>query len=108
MDKCPPAPGWYCVRTVFQFLRGPTATFEERLTLWHANGFPAAVALAEAEAHEYAGSQDGCAYAGLAQAYQLLDAPGHGAEVFSLMRDSSLAVDAYLSAFFDTGSERQG
>ena len=25
-----------------------------------------------------------------------------------LMRDSSLATDAYVSAFFDTGKERQG
>jgi len=100
-------PSWYCVRTVFRFSRAPTATYEERLTLWRATGFPAAVALAEAEASEYAGSLDGCAYVGLAQAFELSEPPAHGAEVFSLMRDSSLSADAYVSAFFDTGNERQ-
>jgi len=30
-----------------------------------------------------------------------------GAEVFSLLRESDLEPDAYLDAFFDTGTERQ-
>jgi hypothetical protein len=33
--------------------------------------------------------------------------PAHGAEVFSLMRDSELAPDDYIDRFFDTGQERQ-
>lgn len=98
---------WYCVRTVFRFSRDSTSTFEERMTLWCAAGFEAAIALAEAEANEYADSLDSCAYIGLAQAYELSEEPGHGAEVFSLMRDSDLAVEAYVDAFFDTGRERQ-
>ena len=34
--------------------------------------------------------------------------PAHGAEVFSLMRDSDQAPADYLSSFFDTGREHQG
>lgn len=30
------------------------------------------------------------------------------AKVFSLMRNSELEADDYLTTFFDTGSERQG
>lgn len=97
-----------CVRTVVRFNRGPTSTYEERLTLWSTRGFSAAISLAEAEASEYAGSLDDCSYIGLAQAYEMPEAPGHGAEIFSLMRNSRLPADAYVSAFFDTGKERQG
>lgn len=107
MDDRPVGPAWYCVRTVFRFHREPTSTYEERLTLWSTDGFSAAIALAEAEASKYAGALKDCAYVGLAQAYELAEAPGHGAEVFSLMRDSGLPTDAYVSAFFDTGKERQ-
>lgn len=39
---------------------------------------------------------------------RLFDEPGHGAEVFSLLRDSHLEGDEYIQAFFATGSERQG
>ena len=101
---------WYCVRTVFRFHfpENQAATYEERLTLWQVGDFPAAIALAEEEAHEYAGDFDNCTYIGFAQAYALAETPGHGAEVFSLMRDSKLTDDAYLNSFFDTGDERQG
>ena len=43
-----------------------------------------------------------------AQVYRLAEFPADGAEVFSLMRDSDLDADQYLSTFFDTGSEREG
>ena len=107
--------GWYAVRCIFdsRFLAGTrvlptgTHTYEERITLWNAGSFDEAVALAEEEAREYAGDLDK-AYAGLAQGYQLFEPPGHGAEVFSLMRDSQLEPEAYVDAFFDTGSEHQG
>ena len=33
---------------------------------------------------------------------------GHGAELFSLLRESDLEPKEYLDAFFDTGDERQG
>jgi hypothetical protein len=62
--------------------------------------------VAEAEARDYAVAVD-AEYTGIAQGYQLDAEPGHGAEVFSLMRDSNLDADAYLDTFFNTGSERQ-
>jgi hypothetical protein len=65
------------------------------------------VILADAEASEYVADLAG-EYLGLAQVYSLADEPGHGAELFSLLRDSPLQPAAYLDAFFDTGDERQG
>ena len=63
---------------------------------------------AEAEAQTYAAAipEEPDRYLGLAQAFALFDAPGDGAEVFSLLRESRLAAEDYLDAFFDTGSER--
>ncbi len=84
----------------------PRSTFEERITLWYAESMADAVALAEAEARDYAVTM-GAEYTGLAQGFALVDEPGHGTEVFSLMRDSDLVADAYLDIFFDTGDERQ-
>ncbi|WP_213010457.1 hypothetical protein [Paractinoplanes toevensis] len=63
--------------------------------------------MAEAEAGEYAADVAG-EYLGLAQVYALTDEPGHGAELFSLLRESPLQPAAYLDAFFDTGDERRG
>ena len=107
MNDHPGGLAWYCVRTVFRFGREQKSTYEERLTLWFTAGFSAAISAAEAEANEYARSFEDCAFAGLTQVYELSEPPGHGAEVFSLMRDSSLTTDAYVTAFFDTGNERQ-
>jgi hypothetical protein len=66
-----------------------------------------AIALTEDEAREYARGLSAASDAGFAQASELFDRPGHGAEIFSLMRESALPTDEYLTAFFDTGSERQ-
>ena len=97
---------WYAVRCLFEAEPGSPATYEERVMLWRAEGSDNAIALAEAEAREYS-SALGARYLGLAQSYELGDEPSHGAEVFSLMRDSSLDGETYLSQFFDTGRERQ-
>jgi hypothetical protein len=103
---------WYAVRCIFRCGRLSKLAgraFEERITLWRADSFDHAIERAEAEAREYAttiiGSPD--AYLGLAQAYQLSDVPGDGAEVFSLVRASKRKPKAYLDRFFDTGKERQ-
>jgi hypothetical protein len=99
---------WFSVRCVFAFVGvGASAAYEERVTLWRAAAFDEAVALAETEALDYAELVE-CRYLGLAQAYHLADDLGHGAEVYSLIRDSDLPPDVYLSRFFDTGMERQG
>jgi hypothetical protein len=106
--EAPVEGGWFSVRCVFRFAGKLRPTYEERLTLWRATGFEQAVLLAETEAREYASGLGDCDYVGFAQAYHLFDEPGHGAEVFSLMRDSDLDPERYLTAVFDTGAERQG
>jgi hypothetical protein len=50
----------------------------------------------------------GCSYVGLAQAYELFESPGHGTEVLSMMRDTSLATEACVNTLFDAGDQRQG
>ena len=111
-----PEERWFSVRCIFRRrddadwappeLAAGHTVYEERITLWQAASIDEAIALAEAEAAEY--ERDGSlAYAGLAQAYELFDAPAHGAEVFSLMRDSALGESGYLDRFFDDGNERQ-
>lgn len=98
--------GWAAVRCVFRSDLAGGQVYEERVTLWCTGEVDEALKLAEAEAMSYA-SQSGGSYVGLAQVYLLSDPVDHGAEVFSLMRTSSLAPGAYLDRYFDTGAERQ-
>ena len=84
--------GWFGVRCVFEHESDDAEhSYEERVTLWQAGSFDEAIALAEAEATEYAGMLGRTRHLGLAQAYALADEPGQGAEGFSLIRDSGLA-----------------
>jgi len=99
--------GWFSVRCLFQFADQTPNVYEERITLWRADSTEEAIALAEAEAEEYA-DMLGHQYLGLAQSYNLADEVGQGAEVYSLLRSSDLPPEDYLDAFFDTGSEHQG
>ena len=106
------------MRCVFRTRFGDQQVYEERITLWHERDMDRAIGLAEAEAQEYvrsgASQPEGAdpadeaptEYLGMAQAYLLDDEPGHGAEVFSLMRTSPLEPMTYLDTFFDTGQER--
>lgn len=96
---------WFAVRCVFH--HEAQHIYEERVTLWQAETFDRAIADAEREAAEYAAGLDGVRYLGLAQAFHMFDQPVSGAEVFSLMRDSTLEPETYLTRFFDTGDERQ-
>jgi hypothetical protein len=96
---------WFAVRCVVQ--HPDLGVYEERLTLWQAASFDDAIGLAEDEVRDYAQALGSASYAGLAQAYELYDQPGHSAEIFSLMRVSALPAADYLTTFFDTGSERQ-
>jgi hypothetical protein len=100
---------WYAVRCVIRGWAGDPdgRGYEERITLWRAVSFDEAIRRAEAEAQEYARDVGGV-YVGLAQAFHLFEnAVGDGAEVFSLIRDSELEPDDYLTRFFDTGDETQ-
>ena len=105
---------WFAVRCIFsdqpdasEEYGDPGLFYEERITLWSAADETAAIALAEADAQAYAAVMDGTRYVGLAQCYWLDDEPGHGIEVFSLIRESKLAPNDYLDRFFDTRSELQ-
>lgn len=95
---------WYGVRCIFK--RRGLPHYEERITVWRADSFEAAIECAEAEAIDYQeGSESD--YLRIAQAYELVKSVGDGSEVFSLIRDSALDPDEYISRFFDTGTERQ-
>jgi hypothetical protein len=75
--------------------------------LLRAHDFDHAVRRAEEEARGYAGSLEGVEFLECLDIYHLFeDAVGEGTEVFSLMRDSELGPEEYVSRFFQTGSER--
>jgi hypothetical protein len=81
--------------------------YEERITLWQAENFDAAIELAEEEAIFYAKGSES-KFLGLSQGFSLFESVvASGSEVFSLLRESNLSPEDYLSAFFDTGHERQ-
>lgn len=121
-SSSPPAPrgpNWYAVRCLFQVdgrdaRRSPEGErvsakrryfYEERITLWQAPSFESAYDHAEADAEAYAADIASMIYTGLAQAYWMFDPPAHGAEVFSLIRESKLKRKRYLRRFFTTGRE---
>jgi hypothetical protein len=87
-ETAKPPRAWFAVRCVVD--HADLGVYEEGLTLWQAPTAEAAIGLAEDEVLEYARGLDSASYAGLAQAYELFDEPGHGAEIFSLMRGSAL------------------
>ena len=116
VDPLVPSSGWFAVRCVFR--NGwpepspndpPGHNYEERITLWRAASAEEAIAKAETEAEAYASTIEEAPgeFLGLAQSYELFDSPEDGAEIFSLIRRSLLESDEYLTAFFDTGDERQ-
>ena len=102
----------YSVRSVIRWRPRPDQSkkfiYEERITAWNAESLDAAIELAESEAKEYAEDKNFEAL-DLFQGYWLFEIGliSQGAEIFSLLRESDLDGDAYLDAFFDTGSERQ-
>jgi hypothetical protein len=64
-----------------------------------------AIALAEAEAAEYA-ADNAWQYLRFAQCFHIFDRElASGTEVFSLLRDSDLSPTDYIDRYFDTGSE---
>jgi hypothetical protein len=86
--------------------------FEERITVWRGKDEDDAIRLAEQEAAQYnegiTDSPHPTRYVGLAQSFELYDEPGTpGAEVFSLIRGSTLSPDDYLDQFFNTGDEHE-
>jgi hypothetical protein len=109
VETSPKEEPWYAVRCVFAFGPDGDRTYEERVTIWRADSFDRAIERAELEAAEYAETLD-AEYLGFAQAFHLAvdDRPlESGDEVFSLMRDSTLSANDYISAFFATGTESE-
>ncbi|MER5802402.1 hypothetical protein [Streptomyces mirabilis] len=97
---------WYGVRCVFRHRE--LGVYEERVTLWTAGSPHEAIGCAEAEAGEYCAALEETEYTGFAEAFRMDGAPGEGAEVFSLMRESDLPSRAYVGTFYATGRERTG
>ena len=82
--------------------------YEERITVWVAESIDDALDLASTEAHKYCENDEFVEFTGLSQAFWMFEPiESHGAEVFSLMRESNLEQEAYLNHFFSTGDERQ-
>jgi hypothetical protein len=99
---------WYAVRSLFRLDGEGQSAYEERITLWPAGTLDEALERAAAGAAEYAEFAGTTYVAGFGQAYHLADAPPrHGAEVFSLVRDSALPPRPYVDRFFATGQERR-
>jgi hypothetical protein len=99
------AAGWFGVRCIFQSRQ--QASYEERITVWKADSYDAAIRKAEFEATEYA-EANGLIYLGLAQGFWIFgNSIVEGTEVFSLLRVSDLKTEDYLETFYDSGQERQ-
>jgi hypothetical protein len=94
---------WFGVRCIFEY---EEHLYEERVLLVQARDLEQAIAAAEIEGDDYA-RDVAASRLGLVQAYEISEGIGNGSEVFSLMRESSLPPEEYLSAFFDTDMERQ-
>jgi hypothetical protein len=97
---------WYSVRCLFRWDSAEGAPYEERITVWLAGSIEAAIEYAEQEARKYA-ADNGVTYLQFAQAYAVGEGGRiqPGAEMFSLLRDSSLPPMKYLDSFFATGQE---
>lgn len=96
---------WFAVRHVVRNGRA----FEERITLWSAEGFEAAIESARREAERYAKLDSSWELLDLFQAYDVGDDElADGSEVFSLIRESDLEADEYVERFFATGAELEG
>ncbi len=111
---------WFSVRHLLH--NGPS--YEERITIWDADDFEAALEWARDEAQDYAKAN---LYEGVLlpffQVFRLFEDPvyragdsptdlggeafsaAHGAEVFSLVRESDLDPAAYIESYYDTGGE---
>jgi hypothetical protein len=81
--------------------------FEERVVLIRAADFSEATTKGEEEVQEYCRNHPDAFYTGYIVIYWLhADRVRHGTEIFSLLRESSLADGAYLNRFYDDGNER--
>lgn len=97
------------------------ASYEERVTVWDADDFDAAYAFARSEAEHHAKAFRAASVLPLFHVFRLFEDPtstfpgpttaeifslaGHGAELFSLMRDSKLDPETFVETFISLGAE---
>jgi hypothetical protein len=87
----------------------PNSSFTRSASrFWHASSWNEAFRLAEAEAQEYANSDD-CIFHFATDAFHLFDETvGHGTEVWSTMRGSGMDAKTYKTTFCATPLDRIG
>jgi hypothetical protein len=93
----------YGVRCIFACPKAAFNTldylYEERITVWRAKDINEALDRAIEEAYVYSRTHS-FEYGGLAQAFWMFsELPIDGIEVFSLLRESNLHLEEYLSTF---------
>lgn len=98
---------WYGVRLIYRLNGLSRPAYEERIIIVRAESDNYAIAEAEKYSKDY--ESDTTEYTGYAMAFHIFDENGPclgpGTEVFSLIRQSELAPNAYLDRFHDTGNE---
>lgn len=102
---------WFSARSIFRHSTLQTGSgvtvYEEQVILLESKNEDEALEKAEAASKGYSDSLEGVDFLGLIQVYTLdSESVGPGTEVFSLMRESKLAPESYLSAYFEDGQER--
>ncbi len=101
---------WYGARTIYLHNARKVETsnlYEERIVLIKANDFFDAITKAELEGEKYAKEESEIEYLGFVNVFKLFESRiKDKTEVYSLMRESKLNSEDYLSTFFDTGSEK--
>ena len=100
---------WYGVKCIFRHddLSGdrPGTVYEERVVVVRAETFEEALEKAEAEASDYVKGMD-AVYLDYADVFHMSEERiTEGTEVYSLMRTSDLDDDAFVTRYFDDGTQ---
>lgn len=99
---------WYGVRLLYQLTGIKDLAYEERIVIVRASDEDTAIAVAE-ENSRNSYEDSSTLYTGYAMCFNIFDECGdslaEGVEVFSLIRNSKLDMEAYIDRFHDTGNE---
>jgi hypothetical protein len=101
---------WYSVKCIFRHddlsRNEDEVVYEERIIVLKARNLDEAIALGEAEAKAYASGDGTTRFTGFVSAFHLFVTElAEGAEIYSLMRRSSLDIDPFLDHYYDDGTE---
>ncbi len=104
---------WYGVKCIFEHdgltQEAEATLYEERVVILRATNFDDATAQGEAEAQQYCSAigNDSIRYTGFISAYRTADTElTEPMEVYSLMRETTLPREDFITRFYDDGSER--